>query len=44
MRRFLIRHDFTGAVLSWSYSLPRALRCAHGLRMRLIPCFVEITR
>ena len=42
MRRYLIRCDHTGRLLSWSYSLPRALRAAHGLRMRLIPCFVEV--
>ncbi len=42
MRRYLIRCDHTGRLLSWSYSLPRALRAAHGLRMRLIPVYVEV--
>lgn len=44
MRRYLIRRSFTGALISWSHSLPQALRCAHGMRMRSICCFVEMAR
>ncbi len=44
MRRYLIRCDHTGRLLSWSYSLPRALLVAYGLRKRLIPAYVEVTR
>ncbi len=43
-RRYLIRHEHTQRLLSWSYSLPRALLAAYGMRKRLIPCYVEVTR
>jgi hypothetical protein len=43
-RRYLIRCDHTQRLLAWSYSLPRALLCALGLRARLIDCYVEVTR
>ena len=44
MTRYLIRCDHTQRLLSWSYSLPRALRCARGLRLRLVACYIEVTR
>jgi hypothetical protein len=44
MTRYLIRHDFTLALLAWSHDLPRAMACAHALRSRSIPCFIEVTR
>lgn len=44
LTRYLIRCDHTGRLLSWSHDAARAFACARGLRARLTPCFVEITR
>lgn len=44
MLRYLIRCSDTLRLLSWSYDLGRATRCAHSLRSYAIPCYVEVTR
>lgn len=42
--RYLIRCEHTLRLLAWSPDYKKAVACAHALRARMIPVFVEIAK